>query len=115
MGAIPGLNAGTDAPVFAEPWQAEVFAMVVALHAAGMFTWSEWAAALSSRLAASADVEADGSGYYAAWTGALEDLLAAKGVAEGAEVDAMTAAWHRAAEATPHGQPIQLENDPQHP
>ena len=43
----------------------------------------------------------------------LETLLASKGAAATPEVDAMAAAWERAAHATPHGQPIVLENDPQ--
>ena len=33
--------------MFAEPWQAEAFAMTVALHERGLFSWGEWAAALS--------------------------------------------------------------------
>ena len=36
-----------DTPVFAEPWQAEAFALVVALHERGLFSWAEWAEALS--------------------------------------------------------------------
>ena len=49
---------GVDAPVFAEqvfaeqvfaePWQAEAFALAVALHEKGLFSWSEWAEALST-------------------------------------------------------------------
>ena len=44
----PGDGTG---PVFAEPWQAQAFALVVRLHAEGAFTWTEWAAALSDALA----------------------------------------------------------------
>ena len=54
----------------------------------------------------------DGSDYYEHWLVALEKLLASKGVAPTPEVDAMAAAWERAAHATPHGKPILLENDP---
>ena len=101
-----------EAPVFAEPWQAEAFAMTVALHARGLFTWSEWAAALSHEvhLPGAAD---DGHDYYARWLSALEGLLAEKGVAGPSEVDALAAAWERAAHATPHGTAIRLENDPE--
>lgn len=94
-------------PVFAEPWQAQAFAMTVALHERGLFTWPEWAAALSARIKAD-----EGAEYYACWLAALEDLLGAKQPGSGAELAALAAAWQRAAHATPHGQPIRLENDP---
>jgi nitrile hydratase accessory protein len=105
----PRLPPGVDEPVFAEPWQAQAFAMTVSLHAAGLFSWSEWAAALSSELKGEA---ADGHDYYEHWLAALEALVRQKGVADAATIEALTAAWHRAAEATPHGKPILLENDP---
>lgn len=85
--------------------------MVVALHARGVFTWPEWAAALSSEIGAHGASD-DGSGYYAYWLEALEHLLIAKGATSHAAVDELAAAWSRAAEATPHGKPIELANDP---
>ena len=100
-----------DAQTFAEPWQAQAFAMVVALHERGAFSWSEWAAALSAEVHR-ADAARDGGDYYEHWLAALEKLLAAKAVADRSEVDALAAAWQRAAHATPHGKPILLENDP---
>ena len=106
-GALP-----KDSPVFTEPWQAEAFAMVVALHERGLFSWSEWADALSAEVK-KPGAAVDGSDYYACWLEALEKLLAVKGVAGGNEIDALAAAWHRAAHATPHGKPILLENDPE--
>ncbi|MFY8038193.1 MAG: nitrile hydratase accessory protein [Bosea sp. (in: a-proteobacteria)] len=124
---IPGLDAalaGTSplpcdaaGPVFAEPWQAQAFAMVVALHAHGLFTWAEWAEALSQEIAAAplqADGTDDGSHYYACWLEALEHITIAKGVSSHVAIDALAASWARAAEATPHGRPVALENDPQH-
>jgi nitrile hydratase accessory protein len=104
-------QAPLDAPVFAEPWQAEAFALTLALHEKGLFSWSEWAQSLSTEVKAP-DAAADGSDYYNRWLVALEKLLAAKGVTQRPEVDTMAAAWHRAAHATPHGKPILLENDP---
>lgn len=101
-----------DAPPFAEPWQAEAFAIVVALNERGLFSWAEWAAALGEELK-HPHAAADGHDYFEHWLAALEKLLAAKGVAGDAEVDALAAAWQRAAHATPHGKPILLENDPQ--
>jgi nitrile hydratase accessory protein len=102
---------GIDDPVFAEPWEAEAFALVVALHERGLFSWAEWAETLSTEVK-SPTAAADGSDYYEHWLRALEKLLAAKGVAGTAEVDDLAAAWERAAHATPHGKPILLESDP---
>lgn len=104
---------GVDEPVFAEPWQAQLFAITVNLHQAGLFAWSEWASVLSAEVR-SPDAAIDGHDYYTHWLHALERLLQQKGVADGAAMDRVTAAWHRAAHATPHGKPILLENDPEH-
>ena len=101
-----------DPSPFAEPWQAQAFAMVVGLHEKGLFTWSEWAAALSAELKRP-DAAADGSDYYECWLRALEQLLRRKRVAGSSEIDDLAAAWARAAHATPHGRPILLQNDPQ--
>ena len=101
------LPSGVDEPVFAEPWQANAFALTVALHERGLFSWNEWAEALSGEVKT-----ASGEEYYSAWLRALEKLLAAKGAAARQDVDRLAAAWERAAHATPHGQAIKLENDP---
>jgi nitrile hydratase accessory protein len=106
----PGV--GPDEPVFAEPWQAQAFALVVALHQRGLFTWSEWAAELSRQVARPGAAQ-DGSDYYQHWLAALEVLLSDKGVAARDRIEAVSASWQRAAHATPHGQPILLENDPE--
>ena len=37
-------------PVFAEPWEAQAFALAVKLSEQGHFTWKEWAAALANEL-----------------------------------------------------------------
>ena len=88
-----------------------VFSVFVALHEKGLFSWGEWAEALSVEVH-KPGAAPDGSDYYQRWLAALEKLLAARGVAEAPEVDACAAAWQRAAHATPHGKPILLENDP---
>ena len=108
--AGPSLSSD-DRPPFAEPWQAEAFALVVALVERGVFTWPQWAEALS-REVHSEDAAADGNDYYEHWLRAVEALLSSKGIAPSDVVDGMAAAWQRAAHATPHGQPIRLENDP---
>ena len=86
--------------------------MTVALHERGVFTWTEWADALSHEVRRPG-VAADGSDYYECWLRALERLLASKGIAAATDIDGLSAAWQRAAHATPHGKPILLENDPQ--
>lgn len=86
--------------------------MTVALHERGLFSWGEWAAALSAEVK-KPGVAADGSDYYECWLRALEALLATKGAAVPDDVNALAEAWQRAAHATPHGEPILLENDPQ--
>lgn len=108
----PGIPC-TDEPIFSAPWEAQAFAMAVALNEKGLFTWSEWAEALSAELK-KPGVRDDAGDYYQHWLAALEKLVAAKGVAAPERIDAVTEAWHRAARATPHGKPILLENDPGH-
>jgi nitrile hydratase accessory protein len=78
MPAVPGIPRDSDGPVFNEPWEARAFAMTVALHQRGVFTWPEWAEALSQQIrAAQAAGDADlGHTYYQHWLRALE-LLAA--------------------------------------
>jgi nitrile hydratase accessory protein len=103
-----------EAPAFAEPWEAQAFALVVELHARGLFTWAEWAESLGAELARPG-ARADAGDYYDRWLAALERLLARHAVTDLAEVDSLAAAWQRAAHATPHGKPILLENDPEIP
>ncbi|MCG6122649.1 MAG: nitrile hydratase accessory protein [Microvirga sp.] len=103
-----------DGPVFSAPWEAQAFAMTLRLHERGLFTWSEWAQALSRAIRASqaAGDPDDGSTYYAHWLAALEGLVAQKGLAPAQALSERRAALDRAARATPHGQPVLLENDP---
>jgi len=110
----PGLPLGSDdEPVFAEPWQAHAFAMVVQLHERGLFTWSEWADTLAAqiRLAQRAGDADLGDTYYDHWLAALEALVTAKGAATATEISRYASAWDHAADRTPHGQPIVLHPD----
>jgi nitrile hydratase accessory protein len=112
--ALPGIPRGADGPVFREPWEAQAFAMAVALHERGCFTWPEWAAALALEIQAAQDAGDPDTGetYYRHWLAALEKLTQAKALTERAELDTRRAQWDRAARATPHGRPIALANDP---
>ena len=105
--ALPDLPRDEGGPVFQEPWQAQAFAMTVALYEAGKFTWPEWAEALSAELKA-AGAEQDGHDYYRHWLGALERIASEKGLTSHSELGERKDAWDRAARATPHGQPIEL-------
>jgi nitrile hydratase accessory protein len=101
--------------VFREPWEAQAFAMALALHENGLFTWPEWATALAREIekAQEAGDPDDGSTYYLRWLAAIEQLVEQKGVADQATLVARRDAWERAAHATPHGRPILLANDPE--
>ena len=70
--------------MFAEPWQAQAFALAVRLSEQGHFTWKEWAAALAAELKAAADrgEPDDGSRYYHHWLAALERLVTEKGLTD---------------------------------
>jgi nitrile hydratase accessory protein len=107
---IAGLPRDEQGPVFNEPWEAKAFAMVLRLHEQGLFTWSEWAEALSQAIsAAQAGGDADrGDTYYQHWLRALETLVTRKGAASSDELARCRLAWAEAAERTPHGQPVEL-------
>jgi nitrile hydratase accessory protein len=97
-------------PVFNEPWEAKAFAMTVRLHERGLFTWAEWAEALSDEIrAASATGDADlGDTYYQHWLRALETIAARKGATSPGELARYRRACVQAAEGTPHGRAIEL-------
>jgi nitrile hydratase accessory protein len=107
---LPGLPRDATGPVFAAPWQAQVFALTVQLSGIGCFTWTESADALGAELrqAAERDEPDDGSRYYEHWLAALERLTTAKRLADGAALHARTAARAEAHRATPHWQPVVL-------
>ena len=101
--------AASDAGLrtFREPWEAQAFALAVALQTNGLFTPAEWAAALGSEIAAAGETDS-GADYYRHWLAALEKIVVAKGAASAPALLQMRDAWDRAARATPHGRPIVL-------
>jgi nitrile hydratase accessory protein len=111
--AVPSIPRDAEGPVFREPWEAQAFAMALALHARGLFTWPEWAAMLGEEIKR-AQLLGDpdtGETYYRHWLAALERIVAAKGVADAHMLDRYRAAWAHAAARTAHGTPIVLAPD----
>jgi nitrile hydratase accessory protein len=110
LSALPKLPRDPGGPVFAEPWQAQAFALAVKLSEQGHFTWKEWASALGDELRAAAErgEPDDGSHYYDHWLAALERLVTAKGLVDRPALEIRKEAWAEAYRHTPHGQPVEL-------
>jgi nitrile hydratase accessory protein len=107
---VPSIPCDAEGPVFREPWEAQAFAMAMALHERGVFTWNEWAETLSGEIkrAQAAGDPDTGETYYRHWLGALERLVASKGVTTSETLLRYRDAWDHAADRTPHGMPIEL-------
>jgi nitrile hydratase accessory protein len=110
LDAVPSIPRDAQGPVFREPWEAQAFAMAVALHGRGVFSWPEWTAALAAeiRRAQAAGDPDTGETYYRHWLNALERLIAEKGVTSRDMLARYYHAWDHAADRTPHGTPIVL-------
>jgi nitrile hydratase accessory protein len=109
-GAVPGIPRDDDGPTFREPWEAQAFAMALALYERGLFTWNEWAATLADeiKLAQTKGDPDTGETYYRHWLATLERLISEKGVATSETLHRYRDAWDHAADRTPHGSPIEL-------
>jgi nitrile hydratase accessory protein len=108
--SVPGVPRDADGPVFREPWEAQAFAMTLALYERGLFTWPEWAATLADEIkkAQAAGDPDTGETYYQHWLNALERMVAHKGVTDPATLKRYHDAWDRACDRTPHGHPIEF-------
>jgi nitrile hydratase accessory protein len=108
---VSGQPRDDSGPVFREPWEAQAFALTLALHQRGVFSWTEWAEALAKQIrTAQAAGDADlGDTYYRHWLAALEMLVAAKGASSVEELTRYQRAWGHAADRTPHGRSIELK------
>lgn len=114
--SVPGVPHDASGPVFREPWEAQAFAMTLALHERGLFSWKEWADALAieiRRAQARGDPDT-GETYYQHWLAALEQLVARKGVATSDTLTRYRDAWDHACARTPHGKPIELKPEDFH-
>jgi nitrile hydratase accessory protein len=96
--------------LFGAPWQAQAFAMTVALNEAGHFSWADWAAVFSEHREKSAalGVGDDGDVYFQDWLAALEEISSRVGLAPLEQQSEYQLAWDKAAHRTPHGAPIAL-------
>ena len=50
MSLFPDQPAENGEPVFKEPWEAQAFSLVIALHESGVFSWDEWSDALAQAI-----------------------------------------------------------------
>jgi nitrile hydratase accessory protein len=99
-----------EEPTFRAPWEAQAFALTLALHARGAFTWSEWTQTLAAVIGEVRERgEPDtGEHYYRHWLTALERITSAKRLLSAESLARRQDEWRCAARRTPHGQPIEL-------
>lgn len=114
LAGLPQIPRDEGGPVFAEPWQAQAFALAVKLSDQGYFTWKEWTETLAGKLAEAARLGEpdDGSHYYDHWLAALEQLVQQKGLLDHAALIERKEAWADAYRHTPHGKPVELRSAP---
>lgn len=98
------------APVFAAPWQARVFSLVVALIESGRIDRNEFRARLIAEIG-QADKQGETGAYYHCWLAAAEGLFATRGWLRPGELQA--AIDHLASDAHPadhrHGHDIDTQ------
>jgi len=107
---LAGIPKDHDGPVFRAPWEARAFAITVTMHERGVFTWPEWAEALSSAIKRAEAVSGvdNGERYYEHWLAALEEIVTQKQVCTTGVLHKRREDWRESARLTPHGQPIEL-------
>jgi nitrile hydratase accessory protein len=97
-------------PVFAAPWEASAFALLVLLHQRKHFAWQDWVAVFAEEIAADKGRTSSIHSYYEIWTRALERMVSACGLVDSDSIDERTEMWRKAYLATPHGQEVLLGN-----
>ncbi len=127
---LPGQPHDAEGPVFGAPWEAQAFALALALHEGGVFAWPEFATALTAAIRAATRAAQDGGNsdsnsnsdsdsdtgitgsdhYYHHWLDALESLVLSKGLSSAEQLHALEHAWEDAAARTPHGLPVVLND-----
>jgi nitrile hydratase accessory protein len=101
--ALP-LPRDGEGPVFAAPWEAHAFAIVVKLFEEGHYSWPEWVKYLSAEIGAAKNAAdpAQASAYYEQWLAAAEALVVAKGLTTRQELATKKAELASAAPAPGH-------------
>ena len=110
MQNFPSQPQDDNGPIFNEPWEAQAFALVLALHKAGKFSWSEWANYLSEEIKLAqqtGDLDL-GDTYYQHWLRALEKITVTKALTTSKDIMRKTEQWRLAYSTTPHGHPVDL-------
>lgn len=74
-----------DIPVFVEPWEARIFAMVVALHDQGRFEWKDFQSLLVAEIKTHENTGAS-QAYYQSWLNAAVVLFGNLGMTEETEI-----------------------------
>ena len=100
-----------EGPVFHEPWQARVFAVIVKLCHDGRYDWSVFQQRLIHEVGGADAARDDITGYYEHWLAAAEKLLVAENlvsVGELAERKAHVAA-HRPHPTTAVPNPVAID------
>lgn len=90
IATCPGLPIDRGSPVFAAPWQAQIFAMVVALHERGVFPWAEFQSRLIAAIGRAPPDEQGPEFYYRHWLKAAEELLHRLNLLDAAELTMRT-------------------------
>jgi len=101
-------------PVFAAPWEASAFALLVALRQRDYFAWQDWVAVFAAEIAAEESHDSPAHSYYEIWSRALEKMVSICGLVDKGVIDQRAEAWRKAYLATPHGQEVLLGNAEQY-
>ena len=97
-------------PIFAEPWEARAFAIVVNLSEKGMLKWSEWSDTLAEeiKIAKEKGLPDFGNNYYQFWLSALENILLDKNILKKSDLKSKMEQWRIAYLSTTHGKAVKL-------
>ena len=95
--------------IFAEPWQAELFAITLNLHEKGLFNWDSWTKKLGGSLKRDKNKSKDDlEHYFLNWLSVLEETLLEKKVTELTKIMTIEKAWRDAISKTPHGKKVEI-------
>ncbi len=88
---LPAIPLQNNEPVFREPWEARIFAIVVSLHDQGAFKWEVFQKLLIDEISRT-ESTGDVRDYYENWFAAAEKLIHSLDILQPGEVDAEVAA-----------------------